>query len=148
RLVESSVKLDVPRSVIVEVLSDAQDIITRYLTSDTCRWRMKVNIGDMKTMLCLVKGVLGTKPVCRLSEKEQDFLSTVLIKAFLQSVPSPHDSYRTQSLKPIQFLTCEGRPVSHTKIINGVLIEAPELPTYNLNTAVRNLKVALYNVSM
>lgn len=38
--------------------------------------------------------------------------------------------------------------MTDTKIINGVLVEAPELPTYNLKTAARNLKVALYNVSM
>ncbi|KAK3754400.1 hypothetical protein QZH41_011177, partial [Actinostola sp. cb2023] len=81
---------------------------------------------------------------------EFECLNLLNFQAFLQSVPTSSDS--NQKLKwsssPIQFLTCEGRPVTATKVVNGVLLEAPELPTYTHNTTVVNLKVALYNISM
>ena len=41
---------------------------------------MNIDIGDMKTMLSIVNSIIGTKPACRLSESEKQYLSVLVIK--------------------------------------------------------------------
>jgi McKusick-Kaufman syndrome protein len=159
---------------------------------------MKIDISYMKSMLCLVRSVVGTKPACQLTEDEQELLCTVLLEvshyncyttriifvasfvtliwtiilllqeeiklnlnlptllyfiwqAFLQSLPTITKDKEPLKLSSsaIQFLYCEGSAVNDTKAVKGVLLEAPDLPTFSKDTPkVKNLKVALYNVSM
>ena len=41
---------------------------------------MSIDVGDMKTMLSIVNSIIGTKPACRLSESEKQYLSVLVIK--------------------------------------------------------------------
>ena len=51
---------------------------------------------------------------------------------------------------PVQIVTCEGDPVNESKILQGVLLQAPDIATFQQNkTLVSHVtKIALYNVSM
>ena len=53
-------------------------------------------------------------------------------------------------LQPVQIVTCEGDPVNESKIIQGVILQAPDVATFQRKKALvsRHAKVALYNVSM
>ena len=53
-------------------------------------------------------------------------------------------------LQPVQIVTCEGDPVSESKIIQGVILQAPDVVTFERKKALvsHHAKVALYNVSM
>lgn len=57
------------------------------------------------------------------------------------SVAEPH---------PVQIVTCEGDPVNESKIIQGVVLQAPDIATFQRKKALvsHRAKVALYNVSM
>ena len=73
-------------------------------------------------------------------------------QAFLQSLPSnSQDSLvSVAELQPVQIVSCEGDPVSESKIIQGVILQAPDVATFQRNEALvsHHAKVALYNVSM
>ena len=74
-------------------------------------------------------------------------------KAFLQSLPSNTTKDSSAPLAaplPVQIVTCEGDPVNESKIIQGVLLQAPDIATFQRNkTLVSHFtKVALYNISM
>lgn len=47
-------------------------------------------------------------------------------------------------------MTCEGDPVNESKIIQGVILQAPDIATFQRKKALvsHSAKVALYNVSM
>ena len=53
-------------------------------------------------------------------------------------------------LQPVQIVTCEGDPVNESKIIQGVILQAPDVATFPRKKALvsHRAKVALYNVSM
>ena len=46
----------------------------------SCCWKMKINIGDMKSMLSIVNSIVGTKPACHLSETEKRHVSVLIIQ--------------------------------------------------------------------
>ena len=41
---------------------------------------MKIDIGDMKSMLSIVNSIVGTKPTCHLSETEKRHVSVLIIQ--------------------------------------------------------------------
>ena len=52
---------------------------------------------------------------------------------------------------PVQIVTCEGNAVQDSKILQGVLLQAPNIPTFqchNKTLVNHGAKVALYNISM
>lgn len=77
-LIQSSLDLPVPRALVTQINEHSLDVITSHLQS--CRWKMNIDIGDMKTMLSIVNSIIGTKPACRLSESEKQYLSVLVIK--------------------------------------------------------------------
>ncbi|KAL9989194.1 hypothetical protein ACROYT_G003717 [Oculina patagonica] len=150
-LIQSSFDLPVPRSLVTQINQHSLEVITNHLQS--CRWKMNVDIGHMKSMLSIVNSIIGTKPACHLSESDKQHISVLVIKAFLQSLPSNTTkdcSAPVAAPLPVQIVTCEGDPVTESKILQGVLLQAPEIATFQRNKALVNhsTKVALYNVSM
>lgn len=77
-LIHSSLDLPVPRALVTQINQHSLDVIIGHLKS--CRWKMNIDIGDMKTMLSIVNSIIGTKPACRLSESEKQYLSVLVIK--------------------------------------------------------------------
>ena len=41
---------------------------------------MKINIGNMRSMLSIVNSIVGTKPACHLSETEKRHVSVLIIQ--------------------------------------------------------------------
>ena len=76
------------------------------------------------------------------------------IQAFLQSLPSSTNKAPSAGLKqavPVQIVTFEGESVKDSKVLPGLLIHTPEIPTFQQcgRTLVSHgAKVALYNISM
>ena len=79
-LIETLVKVDVPRSVIVQVNSYALQLVTEHLNSPNCPWRLKIDFGDMDSMLSVVRSVVVSKPACCLADANAEFITVLLIK--------------------------------------------------------------------
>ena len=77
-LIQSSLDLPVPRALIAQINQLSLEVMTSHLQS--CRWKMNIDVGHMKTMLSIVNSIIGTKPACRLSQSEKQYLSVLIIK--------------------------------------------------------------------
>ena len=78
-------------------------------------------------------------------------ITTLIFKqAFLQSLPTLNCPSTMTAPVPIQIMTCEGDSVQDSKILQGVLLVAPEIPTFRENKLLvsSKVKVAVYNISM
>ncbi|XP_029182286.2 McKusick-Kaufman/Bardet-Biedl syndromes putative chaperonin-like isoform X1 [Acropora millepora] len=152
-LVQSSLDLPIPRALLTQLYHHSLEILRNHLES--CQWKIKLDIGNMKSMMTLINSIIGTKPACRLSESERRHIGVLILQAFVKSLPSgaARQGSPETVLTPerILILTCEGDSVEESKILEGVVLRAPDIATFQLQgtTLVRNSpKVALYNISM
>lgn len=150
-LIQSAIDMQIPRVLVTQIFEHSLEVLSDHLES--CHWKMKMDIGHMKSMMSVVNSIIGTKSACHLSESEKQYISVLLIKAFLQSLPSKtckDSSCSPLAPLPVQIVTCEGDPVNESKILLGVLLQAPDIPTFRQNKTLVSpaAKVALYNVSM
>ncbi|XP_032231953.1 McKusick-Kaufman/Bardet-Biedl syndromes putative chaperonin isoform X2 [Nematostella vectensis] len=149
RLIETSIKLAIPRQLVVEVYAYALGIMTSYMVSEKHPWKMKLDVSDMKSMMCLLRSVLHTKPASCLTERDLNHMCTTLLKAFLHSLPSMSDAIsHPLSPSPVQFLRCEGSAVIDSRVVDGVLLQAPSVLQPHHQLIQQPVKVALYNISM
>ncbi|XP_072031107.1 molecular chaperone MKKS-like [Amphiura filiformis] len=119
--------------------------------------KIPVDIADMKTMICIVRSVIETKPLCNLTHKELDYISALVLEAFLKAVPSI-DSSNTMSMSHIEQLSVEGFPAHQSRVLDGVLLEATKFMTVLSKTVTMpqvqsgpqqgQIRVALYDISM
>ena len=77
-----------------------------------------------------------------------------LSQAFLHSLSSNATKGSSRTITapvPVQIMTCEGDSVKDSKLVSGVLLQAPDIPTFEhqSRTLVNHTsKVALFNISM
>lgn len=150
-LIQSAIDMPIPRVLVTEIFEHSLQVLSDHLQS--CVWKMKVDVGHMKSMMSVVNSIVGTKPACHLSESEKQYITVLLIKAFLHSLPSKtskDSSCPVLTPLPVQIVTCEGDPVNESKILQGVLLQAPNIPSFRRSKTLIShpTKVALYNVSM
>lgn len=152
-LVQSSLDLPIPRALLTQLYHHSLEILRNHLES--CQWKIKLDIGNMKSMMTLINSIIGTKPACRLSESERRHIGVLILQAFVKSIPSgaARQGSPETVLTPerILILTCEGDSVEESRILEGVVLRAPDIATFQLQgkTLVGNSpKVALYNISM
>ena len=77
-LVQSSINLPVPRALVTQIYQHSLEVIANHLQS--CQWKMKIDVGSMKSMLSIVNSLVGTKPACHLSESDKHYISVLIIK--------------------------------------------------------------------
>lgn len=152
-LVQSSLDLPIPRALLTQLYHHSLEILRNHLES--CQWKIKLDIGNMKSMMTLINSIIGTKPACRLSESERRHIGVLILQAFVKSIPSgaARQCSPETVLTPerILILTCEGDSVEESRILEGVVLRAPDIATFQHQgkTLVGNSpKVALYNISM
>ncbi|XP_074635440.1 molecular chaperone MKKS-like isoform X2 [Acropora palmata] len=146
-LVQSSLDLPIPRALLTQLYHHSLEILRNHLES--CQWKIKLDIGNMKSMMTLLNSIIGTKPACRLSASERRHIGVLILQAFVKSLPS--GAARQGSPERILILTCEGDSVEESRILEGVVLRAPDIATFQHQgkTLVGNSpKVALYNISM
>lgn len=152
-LVQSSLDLPIPRALLTQLYHHSMEILKNHLKS--CQWKIKLDIGNMKSMMTLINSIIGTKPACRLSESERRHIGVLILQAFVKSIPSgaARQGSPETVLTPerILILTCEGDSVEESRVLEGVVLRAPDIATFQHQgkTLVGNSpKVALYNISM
>ncbi|CAH1792299.1 unnamed protein product [Owenia fusiformis] len=138
------------------LLVDIYEMLLQYsmdfLKSPECPAVLDIDISDMNTMRDVIRCVVNSKPACGLLEYEQDNICSIILEAFLKSIPSSCDN----SLKffSVNFVSMEGLGANNMKLYDGVLLEAPSIPTYlknplsYLNLPVSEIPVAIVTTSM
>ncbi|XP_022094592.1 McKusick-Kaufman/Bardet-Biedl syndromes putative chaperonin-like [Acanthaster planci] len=123
---------------------------TDYLNSDdSCR--VSVDVGDLPTMLSLVRSVICTKPTCGLFPRETDLICNLSLQAFLQGL---WPSGPTLSIPTVRYILIEGKTPMNSCIMEGVLLESPQIPLYARRPFTPpelvdgSIRVAVFNTSL
>ncbi|XP_071784541.1 molecular chaperone MKKS-like [Asterias amurensis] len=145
-LVKSCRELDLHPVLCIEVNELLLKMCGEFLDANC----VSINVSDVQTMLSLVRTVISTKPACGLSVRDTNIIANLTLQAFLNGLPSPTE----QSLRipAVRYILVEGQTPAESSIVEGVLIECPEIPTYATkerdNLRRHSISVALYNTSL
>ncbi|XP_073484369.1 molecular chaperone MKKS [Aquarana catesbeiana] len=126
------------------------DMCLSYLTSEDCACKLKVDFSCNSSFFDLTRSVLSSKPACMLTIKEVDYISILVVKAFLFKVPL--ESRSNMILGRTVMVPVEGLSVMESTLVPGVLIEMPG-SSWNRILALSdlppaNIKLALFSISM
>uniref|UniRef100_F6TP16 Molecular chaperone MKKS n=1 Tax=Monodelphis domestica TaxID=13616 RepID=F6TP16_MONDO len=148
-LIENFQRLNLSSATVIKVSNHLLSLCTDYLNSETCGCRISVDFSNMKTLHCLVQSILTSKPACLLNKKEADHISTLILKAFLLTIPEKTNDFAILGKSLI--IPLKGERVMDSTVLPGIVIEMPEvqLMTFPIKKLPSNaLKVALFCISM
>ncbi|XP_035683056.1 McKusick-Kaufman/Bardet-Biedl syndromes putative chaperonin-like [Branchiostoma floridae] len=155
-LVESCLALLVPQQAAAKINEEVLHICLEYLQSENCLCKASLNVGDATMMLALVRSVLGSKPALMLNLDDLNFLSRLVLQAFLKSIPDTPSG--TLSLSDIEYICVEGCSINNSRLEEGVLFETPKITKQylakvkprkvHLQGGTETIKVALFNTSL
>ncbi|KAK3087839.1 hypothetical protein FSP39_011341 [Pinctada imbricata] len=150
-LIEKSLKFQINHKILVEIFEEFLDICLNILETDE-HLKLPIQISKMEHISCLVKTILMSKPLCRCERKNLEVMKNLVIRAFLQSLP---DDLKNSSFSDRIYLkTATGKSVIESSIHSGLLVEAPDIPTYATGilgkyfTEGESVSVALVTISM
>nr|XP_054758614.1 molecular chaperone MKKS-like [Lytechinus pictus] len=105
-----------------------QDICKNtMMSSDSCR--IPVNVASMETLLSLVRPVIASKPGCGLVKRDLRLVAKFIVQSFISSIPSV-DHGQPLTIPEVQLIGVEGEMPSESHIVEGILIEAPDIPAF------------------
>ncbi|NXG08310.1 TCPQ protein, partial [Sakesphorus luctuosus] len=149
-LIESFRRLNVASCTVMKITRHLLSLCMDYLKSEACACRVSVDFGSVETLVCLVRSVLTSKPACMLNKTEVDHLTTLVLKAFLFTVPCHVETNAV--LGKCVIVPVKGRRVVDSTVLPGLLIETPEIelgtPLAVKRTGSNMIKIALFCVSM
>ncbi|NWR91610.1 TCPB protein, partial [Furnarius figulus] len=149
-LIESFGSLNVASCIVIKITRHLLSLCMDYLKSEACGCRVSVDFCSIETLACLVRSVLTSKPACMLNKTEVDHLTTLVLKAFLFTVPCHVEANAV--LGKCVIVPVKGRRVMDSTVLPGLLIETPEIqlgkPLAVKRTDSNMIKIALFCVSM
>ncbi|KAL2083680.1 hypothetical protein ACEWY4_021453 [Coilia grayii] len=124
-LVENAKQLNSRTRVVVSVYRHLQELCNAYLMGQECKCKIKIDFSSCQELLVVARSTIISKPVCGLNPAETFHISTLVMKAFLQTIPTnPSDSVR---LGRTVMVALEGEAVEKSAVLPGVLIDMPEI---------------------
>ncbi|NWV39065.1 TCPQ protein, partial [Grantiella picta] len=135
---------------VIKISKHLLSLCMDYLKSEACACRVSVDFSSVETLVCLVRSILTSKPACMLNKTEVDHLTTLVLKAFLFTVPCHAETNAV--LGKCVVVPVKGRRVLDSTVLPGLLIEMPEIqlgkPLAVKRTGSNMIKIALFSVSM
>ncbi|KAM5245665.1 molecular chaperone MKKS isoform 2-T2 [Ctenodactylus gundi] len=124
-LIENIQKVGVTPTTAIKLNKHLLSLCTNYLKSDACGCRIPVDFSSAQFLLCLVRSVLRSKPACMLTRQEIDHISTLIVKAFLLTIPESSGDHIILGKSII--VPLKGQRVTESSVLPGVLLEMPEI---------------------
>lgn len=120
-----------------------------YLSSKECVCKLTVEFDSSKALMCLARTALTSKPACMLTINEAEYVSTLIVRAFLLTVPNePGNNVLGKGV----IVPVEGQRVMESAVLPGLLIEMPGFKLHRLfseNICSANcIKTALFSISL
>ncbi|XP_063774621.1 molecular chaperone MKKS [Pseudophryne corroboree] len=149
-LIDRCLSLPLSNHKVIQLNKSILDMCLSYLQSEDCACKTRVDFTCSKSLIDLARSVLCSKPACMLLMKEVEYLSVLIVKAFLYKVPnesSPHVVLGRTVVIPVK-----GLSVMESTFVPGILIEMPgsswsrAIPSSGLPTA--TVKLALFSASL
>lgn len=151
-LIDRSLSLPVSAHKVITLNKSVLDVCLSYLKSEDCACKINVNFTHSKSLLDLTRSVLSSKPACMMTGEEVDYVSLLVVKAFLYRVPNESSPSPSPLLGRTLTVAVEGPGVMDSAFVPGVLIEMPAcswsrlMPSSGLPST--NIKLALFSVSL
>ncbi|XP_076141657.1 molecular chaperone MKKS [Alosa pseudoharengus] len=124
-LVENIKRLDIRTGVVISVIRHLQKLCNTYLMERDCNCKVKIDFNSCQELLALARSTIMSKPACGLNPTETHYISTLVIKAFLQTI-STNCSDSVQLGKTV-VVPLEGEAVEKSAVFPGILVDMPEL---------------------
>nr|XP_019590462.1 PREDICTED: McKusick-Kaufman/Bardet-Biedl syndromes putative chaperonin [Rhinolophus sinicus] len=123
-------------------------LCTSYLKTEACGCRIPVDFSSTQILLCLVRSILTSKPACMLTSKEIDHVSTLILTAFLLTIPENAEDHIVLGKSII--VPLKGQRVIDSTVLPGILIEMSEVQLMKILPIKKSdsLKVALFRASL
>ncbi|XP_065776937.1 molecular chaperone MKKS isoform X4 [Muntiacus reevesi] len=147
-LVENVQRLGLTPTTVIRLNKHLLSLCTRYLKSEVCACRIPVDFGSTQILLSLVRSILTSKPACMLIAKEIDHISTLILKAFLLTIPENAQEHIILGKSII--VPLKGQRVIDSAVLPGILIEVSEVQLMKILPIKKSdsFKVAVFCVSL
>ncbi|NWR98197.1 TCPB protein, partial [Motacilla alba] len=148
--IENFRSLNVVPFTVIKISKHLLSLCMDHLKSEACGCRVSVDFSSVETLVCLVRSILTSKPACMLNKTEVDHLTSLVLKAFVFTVPCHVETNAV--LGKCVVIPVKGRRVEDSTVLPGLLIEAPEIqlgkPLAVKRTGSNMIKIALFSASM
>ncbi|XP_053782874.1 molecular chaperone MKKS isoform X3 [Desmodus rotundus] len=147
-LIENVQRIGLTPTTVFKLNKHLLSLCTSYLKSEVCGCRIPVNFSSTHVLLCLVRSVLTSKPACVLTRREIEHISTLLLRAFLLTIPE--NTAGPIILGKSIIVPLKGQRVIDSTVLPGILIEMSEVQLMKILPFKKSdsFKVALFRVSL
>ena len=112
----------VKRAVCCSVYQNLFQKLTLLLQDPKCNLKAKVSIRNMATVRHIVRNMLSTKNVGRMSFEECNYISTLLLQGFLQSLSHEPGQPKSTLTPCIRYVEIYGQPVTKSVLLENTLV--------------------------
>nr|XP_004610979.1 unnamed protein product [Sorex araneus] len=147
-LIDNVQRLDLPPTTTIRLNKQLLSLCISYLKSEDCGCRIPVDLSSTRMLLCLVRSIITSKPACMLTGKEVDHISTLILKAFLLTIPENAGEHVILGKSII--VPLKGQRVTDSTVLPGILIEVSEVQLMKILPIRKSdsFKVALFCASL
>lgn len=149
-LVENFQRINFESSTVTKISRHLLSSCIDYLKSEACGCRLSVDFDSIKTLLSLVRSILASKPACMLNKTEASYISTLILKAFLLTIP--HSVETNVVLGKCVIVPVKDKRVMESAVYPGLLIEIPVFQLASIFPVKRvsssTIKMALFCISL
>ncbi|KAM8775108.1 molecular chaperone MKKS [Rhynchonycteris naso] len=147
-LVENTQRIGLTPTTAMTLNKRLLSLCTSYLKSEVCGCRIPITFSSPRVLLCLVRSILTSKPACMLTRKEIEHLSTLLLRAFLLTIPEKARDHVILGKSLI--VPLKGQRVLDSTLLPGILIEISEVQWRKMQPFKKSesFKVALFRASL
>ncbi|XP_015262482.1 PREDICTED: McKusick-Kaufman/Bardet-Biedl syndromes putative chaperonin, partial [Gekko japonicus] len=143
--------LNMPSCTGVAICRRLSSQCVDYLASEACGCKMPVDFSRSKILLDLVRSVLTSKCGCMLSREEAGHVGTLVLKAFLLTVPQ-NAATGVTGFGRCFYVSMKDKRVLDSSVCSGLLIETPEFHLTRMlpggRTTSSPIRTALFSVSL
>ncbi|KAG8198148.1 hypothetical protein JTE90_006900 [Oedothorax gibbosus] len=109
---------------------------------------LEVDFSNLNHLKSVVLTVLSSKPGCLLSRFDRDHICSIILKAFLDSIPT--DGKSVKIVDSFRFVNIDRLPPIKSKLLKGALVQIPETDITFFKKLHQKgpIKVALFTCSL
>ncbi|KAM4842287.1 molecular chaperone MKKS [Thomomys bottae] len=147
-LIDNVHRMGLTATTVIKLNKHLLNLCTIYLKSEACGCRIPVDFGSTQIPLSLTRSILKSKPACMLTRKEVEHISTLILRAFLLTIPESTDDPITLGQSII--VPGKDQRVTDSTVLPGILIDISEDQLRRLLPIQKPspLKVALFCISL
>lgn len=147
-IVELSENSLVTNRCLIELYDELMELAAGVLSSNDFPGRVNFTLSNIAQILSLVRTILSSKPLCKLSSECLKHLTSMVVECFLSSVKGDY-----KNTNCVLILTAEGLSANRSNYVPGILMLYPEISSscvrkLPFNVKDKRITVALVTVSM